>query len=149
MIAAPYHASAVSRLTTPSGYATLRFMSKTASKLVALFMLLWLPLSGGSALAASLAMQLQSGSCHESGAMAQHDMGEHQMLQHNNQAESANPSSACASCTVCHLACSGFSVAPSHSMQLAVATASTVTFMPEIFISHVSAPLLPPPLARA
>jgi len=123
-------------------------MSRTVRKLIALFMLLWLPLSSGSAMAASLAMQLPNGSCHESGAMSQHAMNGHQMMQHDDQTSPTDPSSACATCAVCHLACSGFAVAQSPVASLVATTMQIVTFKPEIFISHVSAPLLPPPLAR-
>lgn len=114
-------------------------MSCSVRKLIAVFMLLWLPLSAGSALAASLAMQMQAGGCHESATMAQH----------GNQTTPADPASACASCSVCHLACSGFTLVKPHVVALVATTAQIVTFMPEIFISHVSVPLLPPPLARA
>ncbi|MFA5372199.1 MAG: DUF2946 family protein [Sideroxydans sp.] len=114
-------------------------MSKTAFRLVALFMLLWLPLSSGSALAASLAMQFPTESCHESGMLSQHD----------DQAFNDDPSSACTSCGVCHLACNGSTVVQSSVASLVVTNGQIVTFMPEIFISHISAPLLPPPLARA
>jgi len=137
------------KLTAPPASATLGTMSHTVRKLIALLMLLWLPLSSGSALAASLAMQLQPGSCHESGAMSQHAMNDHQMMQqHDDQTSPTDPSSACATCAVCHLACSGFAVAQSPVASLVATTMQIVTFKPEIFISHVSAPLLPPPLAR-
>jgi len=144
------------KLTAPAGSATLSAMSHTVRKLIALLMLLWLPLSSGSAVAASLAMQLPNGSCHESGAMSQHAMNDrqmmqqhdHQMMQHDDQTSPTDPSSACATCAVCHLACSGFAVAQSPVASLVATTMQIVTFKPEIFISHVSAPLLPPPLAR-
>ena len=110
-------------------------------------MLLWLPLSGGSALAASITMQLQPGSCHESTAMSQHEMSGHQMV-HDDSAMHDTSDSSCASCSVCHLACSGF-ILPSQPANLVASGAQIVTFSPKIFISHVSAPLLPPPLARA
>ncbi len=123
-------------------------MSHTVRKLIVLSMLLWLPLSSGSALAASLAMQLPSGSCHESGAMSQHAMNDHQMS-HDGKTLHHTPDSSCAACGVCHLACSGFILPQSELAAFVVPSAQIVTFMPETFISHVSAPLLPPPLVRA
>lgn len=158
-------------------------MSHTAQKLLALFLLLWLPLSSSSALAASLAMQLQNGNCHEAEIPAQPEMNGHQMMrphhhggedpsgaaatalhllpqstelasnvsavQHDDLAANTETSPACASCAVCHLACTGFVVSPSLAVALVAPTGEIITFQPEIFISHVSAPLLPPPLARA
>jgi len=110
-------------------------------------MLLWLPLSGGSALAASIAMQLQPASCHESTAMSQHEMSGHQMV-HDDSAMHDTSDSSCASCSVCHLACSGFTIVPAHLANSVASVGQIVTFIPEIFVSQVSAPLLPPPLAR-
>ncbi|MFZ1546263.1 MAG: DUF2946 domain-containing protein [Candidatus Nitrotoga sp.] len=114
-------------------------MSKTTSRLIALFMLLWLPLSSGSALAALSAMQLQPGSCHESTVMSQHD----------NQTANTDTSASCSACGGCLLACHDCVVFQSNIELLITTTKQIVTFTPEIFISHVSAPLLPPPLARA
>ncbi|NCN88662.1 MAG: DUF2946 domain-containing protein [Gallionella sp.] len=122
-------------------------MSRSARKLIALFMLLWLPLSGGNAPAASLAMQLPNGSCHEAAAMSHQATGEHPAA-HDNHAAQDMPSTPCAACGICHLACSGF-ILPQFKLAVLVApSALIVTFTPEIFISHVSAPLVPPPLAR-
>jgi len=122
-------------------------MSRTTRKFIALFLLLWLPLSSGSALAASIAMQLQPGSCHQSAAMSQHGMSGHQTV-HNDPVMHDTPDSSCASCSVCHLACSGFTPVPSHFASLVATTGQLVTFIPEIFVSQISAPLVPPPLAR-
>lgn len=112
-------------------------------------MLLLLPLSSGVALAASSAMQLKPGSCHESTVMSQHDMNKYQMLQHNNQTVNTDPSTSCAACGACLLACHAFADFQSNVEPLIATAKQIVIFTPEIFISHISAPLLPPPLARA
>lgn len=126
-------------------------MSKHARKFIALFMLLWLPLSLGNALAASLAMQLPQGTCHE--AM---DMDEHGMMAHHGPPvhedapmQGSADDSGCTSCGICHLACAAWLDAPAVALQLAAVGSQTVRFLPEIFISHHSAPLVPPPLVAA
>jgi len=136
------------KLTAPPASVTLSPMSRTVRKLIALFMLLWLPLSGGNALAASLAMQLPNGSCHEAVAMSQHATGEHQPMQVNHAMHDV-PTAPCTACGICHLACSGFILPQLELAVLVAPSALIVTFIPEIFVSHISAPLLPPPLARA
>ena len=116
-------------------------------------MLLWLPLSSGSALAASLAMQLQRGECHESAEMvnmSHDDMMDHDMMQHDHEAMQASDEgdSGCTSCGVCHLACTAYLDTPVVAMQMADTDSQAVSSIPETFVSHLSAPLDPPPLAR-
>lgn len=127
-------------------------------KLVAVFMLLWLPLSGGNALAASLAMQLQQGECHPAAAtMAHEDMADHhgmmmdhQMPSHDHAAMQADDdTSNCTSCGVCHLACSAYLHAPAVALPLEKAVSRAVPATAAHFVSHTSAPLLPPPLVAA
>ena len=48
-------------------------MNRSVKKFVAVIMLLWLPVFTGSALAASVSMQLPQGGCHEA-AMSQEAM---------------------------------------------------------------------------
>jgi len=127
-------------------------MSKLSRKLVAVLMLLWLPLSGGSALAASISMQLQHGGCTESAAMqamAHEDMAAHH--QHHEQAPATTDTqdSACNDCGVCHLACTGYLAVPSAEMVAAQTPALESTPYLVDFHSHTSAPLVPPPLVRA
>lgn len=127
-------------------------MSKLSRKLVAVLMLLWLPLSSGSALAASISMQLQHGTCTESAAMqamAHEDMAAHH--QHHEQAPATTDTqdSACNDCGVCHLACTGYLAMPGVEMVAAQAPALESTPYLVSFHSHNSAPLLPPPLVRA
>jgi hypothetical protein len=120
-------------------------------KFVAVLMLLWLPLSSGSALAASISMQLQHGGCAESSemhAMSHDGMAAHH--QHHEQAPAANEQdSSCNSCGVCHLACTGFLAVP--AVEMAVAQTAALESTPYLvsFHSHSSAPLVPPPLVRA
>ncbi len=127
-------------------------MSKLTRKIIAVIMLLWLPLSSGSALAASLGMQLQQGECHDSAMMmdmSHGDMGEHHMMNHDDMQASNDDSSMGSSCSICHLACTAFLDVPAVNMQLAETGSQAVSFIPETFVSHLSAPLDPPPLVTA
>jgi hypothetical protein len=132
-------------------------MSNLTRKFVAVLMLLWLPLSGGSALAATLAMQAQQGSCHQAAVqpenMLMDDMGMHHDAamdaSHDHSAMQDQSDSSCNACGVCHLACSGYLAvpglaAPETLQALAAATPYAVSFR-----SITSTPLVPPPLARA
>ncbi|GAB5604815.1 DUF2946 family protein [Sideroxyarcus sp. TK5] len=127
-------------------------MSTLTRKIIAVFMLLWLPLSGGSALAASLGMQLQQGECHDSTMMmdmSHDDMGEHHMMHAEDMQASAAETSQCTSCGVCHLACTAFLAAPVVAMQLEESASQAVLSVPEDLASHLCAPLVPPPLVAA
>ncbi|MFA6120696.1 MAG: DUF2946 domain-containing protein [Sideroxydans sp.] len=128
-------------------------MFRQTRKYIAVFMLLWLPLSSGSALAASLAMQLQQGECHESAEMmnmSHEDMMDHDMMQDDHVAMQASNDgdSGCTSCGVCHLACTAYLDTPVVAMHLTETGSQAVSSIPETFVSHLSAPLDPPPLAR-
>jgi hypothetical protein len=134
-------------------------MSNLTRKFVAVLMLLWLPLSGGSALAATLAMQAQQGSCHQAAAqpedMPMDDMGMHghhdaaMDASHDHSTMQDQSDSSCNACGVCHLAGSGYlavpgPAAPETPQAVAAATPYAVSFR-----SITSTPLVPPPLARA
>ncbi|OGS91181.1 MAG: hypothetical protein A2061_02565 [Gallionellales bacterium GWA2_59_43] len=112
-------------------------------------MLLWLPIFSGSALAASLAMQAQQGSCHQA-AMQHEDMSMHHHDAMADQAAAQDQSdSSCNACGVCHLACSGYLAVPGlvapDEPQVVVATTPYLVS----FHSITSTPLVPPPLVRA
>lgn len=128
-------------------------MSNLSRKFVAVLMLLWLPLSGGSALAASLAMQTQQGGCHQAAMqhedMRHHDAATDHAAMHEHSAPQDQADTSCNACGVCHLACSGYLampglVAPEMSQAVAATTPYTVSFH-----SITSTPLVPPPLVRA
>jgi hypothetical protein len=126
-------------------------MSRLSRKFVAILLLLWLPLFTGNALAASVSMQLHQGSCHEvavSQAMPGMDMEEQH--QHHGEmpatADEKNPS--CSTCSVCHLACTGYLVVPSIEFTAVATVAREITPFLVSFISVTSAPIVPPPLAR-
>lgn len=128
-------------------------MFRSSRKFVAVLMLLWLPLFSGSALAATVSMQLQRGSCHEAAAlqtMAHEDMGEHH--QHHGEmpaaADEHSPSS-CSACSVCHLACTGYLAVPNVELVASQTAARGTTPYLLVFYSVTSVPLVPPPLARA
>ncbi|MDD2700660.1 MAG: DUF2946 family protein [Sideroxydans sp.] len=139
-------------MTNQPSFPTLRHMSNLTRKIIAVIMLLWLPLSSGSALAASLGMQLQQGECHDSSMMmdmSHDDMGEHHMMHQDSAQTSDDTASSCSACSVCHLACSGYIAVAPTSAQILEATSQVIAFLPESFTSHITAPLLPPPLVRA
>ncbi len=122
-------------------------MSRLCRKFVAVLMLLWLPLSSGSALAATISMQLPQGGCHEmsaSIAMDDMDMGVHQ---HTSAADEHEPS--CSACGVCHLACAGYLAVPALELGTAMNDAREATPFVLAYRSVTFAPLLPPPLASA
>jgi hypothetical protein len=128
-------------------------MSHLSRKLVAVFMLLWLPLFSGSALAASVSMQLRHGGCHEaaaSQAMSHEDMEEGHHQHHGATPAAADEQTpACSSCGLCHLACTGYLAVPGAELVAAQTAAREVTPYLVVFHSFTSAPLVPPPLVRA
>ena len=127
-------------------------MIHSTKKFVAVLMLLWLPIFTGSALAASVSMQLQQGGCHDS-AMAEtmtHEdmgMGEHHM--HHGQAPVDKHNPSCSNCGVCHLACTAYLAVTGVAVTSFDASALESTPYLVVFHSHTSAPLVPPPLGRA
>jgi hypothetical protein len=129
-------------------------MSRLTRKFVAILMLLWLPVFSGSALAASVSMQLPSSHCHDESMqmMSDMDMADMDMsaMQHHNEmpaADEQNPS--CSACGVCHLACTGYLAVPGVTAVAVQTSAREATPYLVIFHSFTSAPLVPPPLVRA
>lgn len=117
-------------------------MSYRARKFIAVLLAIWLPFFSGSALAASVMMQLPSDACQEmmpdmsSGMMS--DMDAHDM----------KPASAqCDTCNVCHLACGSYLAVQAIFHPDVLPAATTVTPYLFSFDSITSTPLLPPPLA--
>lgn len=111
-------------------------------------MLLWLPLFGTSALAASLSMQAPHSACHEAAMqMDEHEMMDHDAMQHQMDAHD-QPDTSCSSCGVCHLACTGYLAVPGvATLQLPQGIAAVTPYLFS-FHSITSTPLDPPPLAR-
>ena len=140
-------------LTKRTSFPTLHPMSNRFRKLIAVILLLWLPLFSASAVAESLAMQLQRGDCHESSemmmSMSHDDMMDHGMMHHEAMQASVDDESSCTSCAICHVACSAFVDAPVVAMDLIETGSQPVRSIPETFVSHLSAPLDPPPLVAA
>lgn len=131
-------------------------MSKLTRKFVAVLMLLWLPLSGASALAATISMQASHGACHEAAMAQMHhaDAGEHQhhhaddsAMQHDQSAGDQDSSGN--SCGVCHLACGGYLAVPALAVPALQSAAPMAASYAVSFRSINPVPLLPPPLARA
>ncbi len=128
-------------------------MSLISRKFVAVLMLLWLPVFTGSALAASVSMQLSQGSCHESVASqtmshAGMDMGEHHMHHGEMPAPSDEHSPSNSVCGVCHLACTAYLAVPIVSIAAAPSVAGEITPYLVVYNSVTTVPLLPPPLVR-
>lgn len=113
-------------------------------------MLMWLPIFTGSALAASVSMQLPHSGCDEA-TMSQTmsdmamDMGEHPM----HHGEMPAPAGDHSTCGVCHLACTGYLTVPGVEMSAVHSAARESTPYLVAFDSVTSTPLLPPPLVRA
>ncbi|BCK87836.1 hypothetical protein MIZ01_1633 [Sideroxyarcus emersonii] len=127
-------------------------MSRSCQKFVALLLLLWLPLSGASALAATVTMQLQHAGCKENVTSQQmshtHMSGHHQ---HHGKMHAAadNHKQSCNACGVCALAGTGYLATPHVGMAAAPAIAHERTPYLVAYHSFTSAPLVPPPLVRA
>lgn len=121
-------------------------------KIIAVLMLLWLPIFTGSALAASVSMQLPQSGCNEelmsqamSGKTMDMDMSEHTM----HQSKVPAPAGEHATCGVCHMACTAYLAVPGVDIPVAQTAAREITPYLVVFHSFTSAPLLPPPLVRA
>ncbi len=115
-------------------------------------MLLWLPLFSGSAMAATISMQMPQGSCHDAAAsqtMSDMDMGEHHQHHGEMPATTDEHSPSCSACGVCHLACTGYLAVPGVGLAAVQATVRENTPYLVVFHSFTSAPLVPPPLVRA
>jgi Protein of unknown function (DUF2946) len=135
---------------------TLHHMTNWFRKFVAILLLLWLPLFSGNALAASVAMQVPSGHCHDEAMQMMPDMEMSDMVmdphqaQHNEASISADEqSTSCNSCGVCHIACTGYLAMPSVPTVPMQTSACDITPHLVSFRSITSTPLVPPPLARA
>ena len=117
-------------------------MSRLTKKIIAVFLAIWLPLFGGSALAASV----QMASHHHCQDRMMSDMGTG-AYHLSDAADEHNPT--CDACAVCHLACTGYLAVPGVGMPPEQAPAAHgITPYLLAFHSFTSAPLLPPPLAR-
>lgn len=133
-------------------------MFRLSRKFVAMLMLLWLPLSNGSALAATVSMELHRDACQEVTIQEMHhaEAGDHQH-QHveasaaQDQTTSTNDQtdSSCNACGVCHLACSGYLASPVTADAAAQAAAKPATPYLVVLNSITSTPLIPPPLVCA
>ena len=126
-------------------------MFRSSRKFIAVFLLLWLPLFTGSALAATVSMQAQQGKNHETAAhmMTHAGMAGHHQPPCKMHTATDEHGPSCDTCGVCHLACTGYLVVPDMEMIPVQTGASEITPYLVAFDSLVSAPLVPPPLVRA
>lgn len=121
-------------------------------KSITVILLLWLPLFSASVMAQSLAMQLQRGDCHEFAqmmSMSHDNMMDHGMMHHETTPASDEENSSCTSCAICHVACSAFLDVATVAMHFMASASQAVSSTPETFVSHLSPPLLRPPLVAA
>ncbi|MFZ5524273.1 MAG: hypothetical protein ACOY9D_09375 [Pseudomonadota bacterium] len=139
-------------------------MFRPIRKFVAALLAIWLPLFSGSALAASVQMQMTSSDCHPAAAQPnQHALHHDAPLYHHasphddrvasNQSHAAGQqdqqNSSCKDCGVCHFACSGYlATAAIKATETRLSTRIYATSSTQ-FQSFSSAPLDPPPLALA
>jgi len=127
-------------------------MLRLTRKFVAVLMLMWLPIFTGSALAASVSMQLPQSGCNKdvmsqamSGETMDMNMDEHAM----HQGKMPAPAGEHNTCGVCHMACTAYLAVPGVDIPVAQIAAREITPYLVVFHSFTSAPLLPPPLVRA
>jgi len=117
---------------------------KISKQFVALLLVLWLPLSGAGALAASLSMQMHD-ACHEVAMTAM----QHQHADDHQAAEHHGHNAQCSECGVCHLAGSGYLATPVQELVTLQIAGKLITPYQVSFKSVTTAPLDPPPLARS
>ena len=124
-------------------------MRKLTRKFVAVLLMLWLPLSMGSALASVITMQMQHGDRHELTipGMQNQDMGV--QVPHHGQHLHRQTDKSCNGCGTCHLACNAYMTASHASAPAMLLPAQE--YVPQLvsYESVSTIPLLPPPLARA
>jgi len=77
------------------------------------------------------------------------DMTAHRQHHEQTPAVADTQDNTCNDCGVCHLACTGYLAVPSTEVVAAQATELETTPYLVVFHSYTSAPLVPPPLARA
>jgi hypothetical protein len=125
-------------------------MSRLSQKIIAVLFAIWLPLFSGSALAASVSMQMSNGQmpaghCQDE-SMQMAEMGDMDMHSMSDADHQTAP--ACDLCGLCHMACTAYLVMPNIALMTAQTVASDST--PYAFSFHTISftPLLPPPLAR-
>lgn len=117
-------------------------MCKITRKLIAVLLAIWLPLFGGSALAATVSMQLQQDAC---AGMDMQMPDDHQRATPDQMPDQQH--APCDNCGICHLVSSGYLAGPDTGILAVQQTSASVT--PYLFSYHsiTSTPLLPPPLA--
>jgi hypothetical protein len=127
-------------------------MNRLTRKFIAVLMLMWLPIATGSALAASISMQMpRAADCHETAemqAMSHDGMTGHHMHHHEMPAPAEKQDASCDTCGVCHLACAGYLAVPAAATVAVQTAAREATPYVVFFQSVTSVPLLPPPLVR-
>jgi len=125
-------------------------MSRPLRKFIAVLLVIWLPFFSGSALAASVAMQMMNGDCNVSATL---ESEHHASVAHHNEmvqiGDQHNQQSAgCNDCGVCHFACSGYLANVADIVMVQHQSMSVYVTLATQIRSYTSAPLDPPPLSR-
>ena len=122
-------------------------MLRTTRKFVAVLLAIWLPLFSGNALAAVVAMPSMSGMSGDCQHMGQAQHQDHVMVNHDQATDQKN--SPCDNSGTCHFACSGYMVTTTIKVVKIKLPTQAYTNSATQFHSFTTAPLDPPPLARA
>ena len=120
-------------------------MFPLSQKIIAVLFAIWLPLFSGSALASSVAMSMPAGQCQDED-MNRAEMGDMDMHSMSHAADETAP--ACASCGLCHMACTAYFAVATVALTVSQPAALDNTPYLVSFHSVSSTPLLPPPLVR-
>ena len=120
-------------------------MFARSKKFIALVLAIWLPLFSSNVLAMPITMH---GGSQPSAA---HQAHHHQLGANQDQSapHHAQQKSDCNKCGVCHLACSGYISTATITLAEVQPCSVSPPFFSTAFQSFTSAPLVPPPLARA
>ncbi len=124
-------------------------MFARSKKFIALVLAIWLPLFSGNVLAMSVAMHGGSQPVLEQQSLHQSHQPQSNINQEHSAAHHAQQKSDCNKCGVCHLACSGYISTATITLTEVQPCSVPYSFLSASFQSFTSAPLVPPPLARA
>ena len=137
-------------------------MSLFLRKYLSLLIAIWLPLFTGSALAASVTMQMTSDDCppllaketrfhpSQSPSLHHHEMHQIDLLARGDDPASGQQNqqnTSCKDCSVCHFACGGYLATEALKMTEPLLSTQEYSVQSTRFISYTSPPQDPPPLS--
>ena len=131
-------------------YCQAMHMSHLSRKFVALLLVVWLPLFSGNALAASIVMPSMGGDCHAMQTASAMDQQLQVAADQQQQIPSHDQHNTCHNDHgICQLACCSYLAAVTVTIADIPSAAQSFAPFSTQFQSFTSAPLDPPPLARA